>query len=92
MVRVAGTVGDGLYTRARAVFEEVLQTQNQSIVHGCAIERRYTKKETDAAELFLVLCPYQYGAAEEYGTWYTDAPLRPDCGVIWAKLRRHMSN
>ncbi len=55
--------------------------------HGCAIKRHYTRKECDAAELFLVLSPYQYGAAEEYGTWYTDAPLRPDCGIGRQELR-----
>jgi hypothetical protein len=87
VVKVTGTVGDEFYTRARTVFQDVLQSQNESIVRGCAIKRHYTKKEIDAAELFLVLSPYQYGAAEEYGTRYTDAPLRPDCGIDRQDLR-----
>ncbi len=86
-ITVSGTVGDEIYTRARKVFRDVLQSQDESIVRGCQIKRHYTRKESDAAELFLVLSPYQYGAAEEYGTWYTDAPLRPDCGIDRQELR-----
>lgn len=87
MVKVSGVVGDELFTRARAVYQELIQSNNELITYGCWIKRTYTKKEIDAAELLLVLTFYQYGAAEEYGTWYTDAPERPDCGIgEWPKL------
>jgi len=88
LVRVTGVVGDEVYTRARSAFQEFIQPREGTRWYGCRIERTYTKKEIDAAELFLVRSFYQYGAAKEYGTWYTDAPQSPDCGIgEWPKLR-----
>ena len=91
VVQVKGAVGDELYVKARKQFQESYEQQKGPVVYGCGIKRTYTNKEIDAAELFLVLSFYQYGAAKEYGTWYTDAPERPNCGnEEWPRRRQRI--
>jgi hypothetical protein len=86
--QVIGEVGDALYCKVR---EDANLLKDEPFANrpvcGCSVTRTYTKKETDAAELLLVHSFYQYGAAEEYGTWYTDAPEKPDCGINRQELR-----
>lgn len=87
VVGVKGTVGDELYVKARKQFQESYEQRKDHLIFGCDIKRTYTKKEIDAAELLLVQSFYQYGAAKEYGTCYTDAPERSDCGINRQELR-----
>ena len=55
VVEVKGTVGDELYLRARKQFQVSNEQRKNHLIFGCVIKRTYTKKEIEAAELFLVL-------------------------------------
>jgi hypothetical protein len=85
--QVVGEVGDALFCRAREDFSRSgAETYEDRLVYGCRIDRTYTRKEIEQARLFVIGTRYQHGAAEEYGTWYTDAPHRPECGIKeWPK-------
>jgi hypothetical protein len=88
VARATGIVGDEVYQKAR---EEALRVADRPYrerpVISCRVSRSYEKNEVAKAQLFLVLTFYQYGAAEEYGTWYTDARPNPDCGSDRQEIR-----
>lgn len=81
-IQLEGIVGDEVYRKAVEASHS-----EKTAVWGCNIKRTYSKEEIEQAKLFLILTRYQHGAAEEYGTWYTDAIPCEDCGIGRQTLR-----
>ncbi len=86
-IQIKGEVGDALYLKARDVAASQPEAHANRVVFGCNITRSYTRLEIEQGKLFLIQVRYQHGAAEEFGTWYTDARPNPDCGIGRLRLR-----
>ena len=80
MVKIAGVVGDNQYFKVQAL-DSKLGKSNKHAFMGWSIQRTFSQKEIDHADLFLILLRYKHAAGEEFGTWYTDEQLNPDCGL-----------
>jgi hypothetical protein len=79
-VSVSGIVGDDQYRRIGDL-DRSLREEGKYAFAGWRINRAYTREETEKAELFLIKFRYKHAAGEEFGTWYTDDRLNPDCGI-----------
>ena len=86
-LRIEGELGDDLYRKALEIDSHLKGTKGERLAYGSRISRHYEKSEVENARLFRLLLWYQHGAAEEFGTWYTDEEPNPSCRMDRQELR-----
>jgi hypothetical protein len=77
---VRGEVDDDQYRRIREL-DGRLRADKKLAFLGWEIKRTYTLQELEKAELFLLKLRYKHAAGDEFGTWYTESGVNPDCGM-----------
>jgi hypothetical protein len=77
-VRAIGTVGDEQYRSLEQADRELART-GEHLIAGWEIRRAYSHSELERAKLLLLRLRYAHSAGEEFGTWYTDGELNPEC-------------
>lgn len=86
-IEIKGDVGDDLYRKALEVNQTLGETGNGRLAYYCRFSRSYDKREIERSRLFVIGTRYQYGAAKEFGTWYTDEKPNPRCGIDRQQLK-----
>lgn len=81
-----GVIGDDQYLRIAELDRKLRETKKLAFF-SWEIKRTYSRVEIGRAELFLLKLRYKHASGEEFGTWYTDSRLEPDCGLGRKQIR-----